>query len=129
MNFILIIGGLLGLTGIMFGSYAEHILKTTLSAAKFSLITTALHYQQLHAIIISIIGLFFFTSSASIITKPLLWSGWCFILGTVLFSFSIYLAVLLDARMITKLAPIGGTLLMLGWLLLVWLGFTGKFTP
>ena len=49
---------------------------------------------------------------------------WCFTIGIVLFSFSIYGLVLSDARgkklrFLGPLTPIGGLVLVIGWLLLL----------
>ena len=42
-------------------------------------------------------------------------SSFLFIIGTVLFSFSIYISIICNIQSAMKLAPIGGTILMLAW--------------
>lgn len=53
----------------------------------------------------------------------LVWGAWVIVFGTLLFAGSIYLHVMTGYQ-ITNMAPVGGTLMMLGWLLaalaLVW---------
>jgi uncharacterized membrane protein YgdD (TMEM256/DUF423 family) len=51
-------------------------------------------------------------------SRLLLWACWIIIIGLVMFSGSIYLHVI-TAYKVTNLAPMGGTLLMAGWLLAV----------
>ncbi|MGQ4004799.1 DUF423 domain-containing protein [Francisellaceae bacterium CB52] len=83
---------------------------------------TAIRYNQLYAIVISGIGLLMLNNGKlenSIIFKI---SGCFFILGTLLFSLGIYTSVLFDIPQILRLAPIGGTSLMLGWICLIVLG-------
>jgi uncharacterized membrane protein YgdD (TMEM256/DUF423 family) len=56
-------------------------------------------------------------------SRLLLWGAWALVLGTLLFAGSIYLHVITGYK-ITNMAPAGGVLMMLGWLLaaigLVW---------
>ncbi|MEC9122816.1 MAG: DUF423 domain-containing protein, partial [Verrucomicrobiota bacterium] len=51
--------------------------------------------------------------------RPLKWSAQTFLLGTILFSFGIYLWVLLDVQALRYLAPIGGIVTMIAWVLLL----------
>ena len=53
-------------------------------------------------------------------------NGWCLVAGTVVFSGSLYLLVLIDARWIGALTPFGGLLLIAGWLLLAWGVWSGE---
>ena len=112
---ILVIGSLLGFISVAFGAYAEHSLQKNITDAYFQSITTAIRYNQLYAIIISAIGL---ALLSNINNQLLKWTGYTFISGIILFSFSIYLGVLLNIHSFMKITPIGGTTLMLGWILL-----------
>ena len=49
-------------------------------------------------------------------TALLKWGAWIIVLGTLLFAGSIYLHVITGMK-ISNMAPAGGTLMMLGWLL------------
>ena len=42
-------------------------------------------------------------------------AGWCFLLGILLFSGSLYLLTLLGEPRLGMIAPIGGTLFIVGW--------------
>lgn len=68
-----------------------------------------------HAIVLLVIG---FNSNS--ISTP---TYWCFTMGIILFSFSIYGLVLSNAkgkkaRFLGPITPIGGLLLVVGWFLL-----------
>ena len=119
---IIATGAILGFISVAFGAYAEHGLKTNISTEQFDMLMTAIRYNQLYAIVISGIGLLMLNNGKlenSIIFKI---SGCFFILGTLLFSLGIYTSVLFDIPQILRLAPIGGTSLMLGWICLIVLG-------
>jgi len=79
---------------------------------------TAVRYNQVHALIISAIGLAQLNGGKLANISALKWSGLLFIIGTVLFSFSIYLSVSLNIPGLVNITPIGGVTIMAAWLLL-----------
>ena len=52
--------------------------------------------------------------------KVLVASGWLFIIGTVLFSGTLYMLSLSGLKWLGMIAPIGGLTLMTAWLCLAW---------
>lgn len=119
---ILAAGALLGLIAVAFGAYAEHALRPELTAHVAASLQTALRYNELHALVITAIGLFRLCPDAARVAPGLNWAAAGFIAGTLLFSFSIYLSVLLERPALTTAAPVGGSLLMAAWATLVWIG-------
>ncbi|AJI46535.1 DUF423 domain-containing protein [Francisella philomiragia] len=115
----LIIGAILGFISVAFGAYAEHGLKSQISAEHFEFIMTAIRYNQIYAIVISGIGIALLSSKSLSRCLTLKLSNLFFIVGTILFSFSIYISVVYNIPIILKLAPLGGTTLMIGWLMLI----------
>ncbi len=115
INYILLIGALLGITLVGAGAYVDHVLVHAIDVKTLSMIKTALHYHELYAVMISAIGLVCYLKNDAMLLKL---SAWTFIIGTMLFSFSIYLKALTGTIAWIKLTPIGGTLLMAGWGLL-----------
>ncbi|MED7787728.1 DUF423 domain-containing protein [Francisella sp. 19X1-34] len=115
----LAIGAILGFISVAFGAYAEHGLKTQISAEHFDFIMTALRYNQIYAIVISGIGIALLSSKQLGQSVLLKLSSFLFIIGTLLFSFSIYISIVFNLPSILKLAPIGGTTLMIAWVVLV----------
>ena len=118
----LIFGSLFGFSAIALGAYIEHGLQASLSVEQLHALSTALRYQQLHAVIICLLALA--KESHWRIAKylSLQIASWLFILGTLLFSGSIYLSTWFTQTQWVKLAPLGGSLLMLAWLVLSWAG-------
>ncbi|QWU99646.1 DUF423 domain-containing protein [Francisella salimarina] len=115
----LIIGTILGFISVAFGAYAEHGLKLQISAEHFDFVMTAVRYNQIYAIVISGIGIALLSSKSLSRCLALKLSNLFFIVGTILFSFSIYISVVYNIPIILKLAPLGGTTLMIGWLILI----------
>lgn len=122
MNIILTSGALFGLFSVAFGAYAEHGLKSKVEPAAFESLSIALRYNQIHAVALIAIGLVLLNPDLAEKFPLLSWSGAAFTVGILCFCFSIYGATLFNLHALTKLAPMGGITLMLGWLLLAIVG-------
>jgi uncharacterized membrane protein YgdD (TMEM256/DUF423 family) len=116
---ILIWGALLGFISVAFGAYAEHALRESVTDEHFRFLMTAVRYNQVHAVVIAAIGLVFLNGGKLANIPALRWSGVLFIIGTLLFSFSIYLSVSLDIPSLVNVTPVGGITIMAAWLLLL----------
>ena len=116
MSFILISGAILGFVSVSFGAYSEHGLKPIVSEEDFRFLMTAIRYNQVNSVIISAIGLFILVADKNKI-KLFKLSGQIFVIGTLLFSFSIYLSILLKMPNLQYLTPIGGMTLLGAWLM------------
>lgn len=112
----LVIAALLGFFSVGFGAYAEHGLKASVNSEQFEWLMTALRYNQLYAVLIAILGLILLFVRASFGRRWLQLNVGLFIIGTVLFCFSIYGAVLFDQPSWVRITPLGGALLMIAWL-------------
>ena len=119
---ILIIGALLGFFSVAFGAYSEHGLRPKVSDEEFRMLMTAIRYNQVHALIISALGLIILPSSFLNI-HLFRRSGFLFIVGTILFSFSIYTSVGLQIPSLLYLTPVGGITLMISWLSLAYAAY------
>ncbi|MTI07806.1 DUF423 domain-containing protein [Roseibium denhamense] len=109
------LGAFLGFFSVAFGAYAEHGLRPVITEEHFRYLMTAIRYNQVNAGVTTAIGLTLLSGVGAAKPPALQWSGWLFILGTLLFSFSIYLSVVLDIRELTYLTPVGGVTLMAAW--------------
>ena len=116
---ILILGALLGFISVAFGAYAEHGLREAVTEEHFRFLMTAIRYNQVHAVVISAIGLVLLNGGTLSDVPALKWSGLLFIIGTVLFSVSIYLSVSLDIPSLVNITPVGGMTIMAAWLVLM----------
>ncbi len=120
---LLSLGSILGFISVAFGAYAEHGLRSRISEHSFNQIMTALKYNQIYAVVIIILGLFLLTNSSSKLYRMINISGWLFFSGVILFSFSIYFANIFNLDQLVKVAPFGGTTLLIAWLSLAYTGF------
>ncbi len=116
-KFFLQTGSLLGAIGVMVGAFGAHALKTMLTeTGRLETFETAVRYQFYHAIALILVGLL----AKHISAKTLTFSGYCFLAGTLIFSGSLYLICFTGINVFGAVAPIGGTMLVAGWLLMFW---------
>jgi uncharacterized membrane protein YgdD (TMEM256/DUF423 family) len=112
----LIWAGLLGATGVLLGAFGAHAMHGLLTAAGMSEVwETAVRYQLLHAV--ALLGLAAWMRAGN--SVPVGRAGWaasCWIVGTLLFSCSLYLLALGWPRWMGAITPIGGALLIAGWI-------------
>ena len=116
-----VIASLFGLTGVAFGAFGAHALKSTISSEMLSIFETGVRYQMYNAF-----GLFVVSWSLQAReSRTFEIAGWLFIAGVILFSGSLYILAVSGIRTFGMVTPLGGLSLLAGWLLLV-LGFSGK---
>jgi uncharacterized membrane protein YgdD (TMEM256/DUF423 family) len=106
------------LTAVILGAFGAHALKEILSPEKLLSFETGVRYQFYHGLAITILSIL----PREIFNKTnfylLLW-------GTILFSVSIYLLALNSywkiayLKFLGPITPIGGTILILGWTLIL----------
>jgi uncharacterized membrane protein YgdD (TMEM256/DUF423 family) len=96
------------------GAFGAHALRTRLSAEYLAVFETAARYQMYHAL-----GLLAVAWAVSRWPGGMAqWAGWLFVLGTVLFSGSLYALALTGTRWLGAVTPLGGVAFLLGWLCL-----------
>ncbi len=121
---ILFFGALLGFVSVVFGAFAAHGLNEVVSEASLKSLALAINYNQINAVIISAIGLAKIVNPNAVYMPLLNWSASLFIIGTGLFSFSIYLSVVFESPGLNSLTPLGGMLIIAAWLLTAYVGFS-----
>ena len=116
---ILIAGALLGLVGIILGAFAAHGLKPRIGIESLQTFETGVKYQIYSAFFLLFLGIL------PVISAKM--KNICFYLttvGVVLFSGSIYLLATnsltsFDFTVIALTTPVGGTLLISAWIMLL----------
>lgn len=114
---ILFTAGILGMTAIVFGAFGAHALKAVLTQDQLNTFETGVKYQMYHSLFLVFLGM------NQTITEKIKKQIFLLIaLGTLLFSFSIYLLATMTISQINFkpigiVTPIGGLLLILGWML------------
>ncbi len=108
------IGAVSGAIAVALGAFGAHALRNSLTPEQLSVWETAVHYQFLHALALVLFGL-------SLQVKPRrCLGGWFFVAGSALFSGSLYGLTLGGPRWLGPITPLGGTLLILGWIAFAW---------
>lgn len=116
----LIFGSIFGLTAVILGAFGAHLIKKKLNLDQLQSFETGVKYQMYHAIVLLVLG--FQLSSEIAIDNYIIHS---FVIGIVLFSFSIYGLVISSAnnkklRFLGPMTPLGGLFLIVGWGLLLY---------
>lgn len=107
-------GALLGGLAVALGAFAAHAMKQQhYDDAALQTFDTGVRYQMFHAL--ALLGCAALQRSGHRTGGAAL----CFVLGTLLFSGSLYGLVLLQAKWLGPVTPIGGVLFLLGWLSLL----------
>lgn len=119
-QFTLLFASILGCLAVIFGAFGAHALKKILSEEQLKSFETGVKYQMYHALVLLLIGFNFKLETTS--EKYMVYS---FILGVLLFSFSIYGLVISSAknkklRFLGPVTPLGGLFLIIGWVLLAY---------
>jgi uncharacterized membrane protein YgdD (TMEM256/DUF423 family) len=109
-------GGLFGGLGVVLGAFAAHTLKGRLTPELLGTFETGVKYQTYHALALLIVALVPARRYASTLLTV---SGWFFVLGTFLFSGSLYLLTLSGTGWFGAITPVGGMALIIGWFCLV----------
>ena len=108
------LGSVLGGLSVVLGAFASHTLRTKIAPDQLAVMETAVRYQMYHAL--ALLGVGF--ASIKVDSVILKLSGICFVAGTLLFSGSLYLITLFGQKWAGPVTPVGGSLLLIGWVLL-----------
>lgn len=117
---IFLTGIIFGISAVVLGAFGAHGLEKLLDDSSLSTFETGVNYQMYHALFLLILA------NASQLPEKSKKSVYHFILaGVLLFSFSIYFLATnsltsFDFKVIGYITPIGGMLLISGWLLLAY---------
>lgn len=119
----LLVGSVLGMLAVALGAFGAHRLKSLLEGQglagheldrQLAPWNTAAQYQMFHALALLAIGLL----AARRCGLAIHLAGTAMTLGTLIFSGCLYALVLSGQKMLGWIVPIGGTLLIVGWVCL-----------
>lgn len=108
--------------GVAVGAFGAHGLKGHLSAEMLAIFEVGVRYQMYHAFALIATCWAQEKWPGSVVVA----SGWLFMIGTVLFSGSLYLLSLTGLRWFGAITPIGGLSFLAGWLCLAWVCWRGQ---
>ncbi|MCC2546703.1 DUF423 domain-containing protein [Hymenobacter sp. BT175] len=111
---IIQLAALLGGLGVGIGAFGAHGLRKMLEASgRFETFETAVRYQFYHALALLAIGILYLLRPE---LRTLGGAAWCWLGGVLLFSGSLYLLCFTGITKLGAVAPIGGLLLIGGWI-------------
>lgn len=112
----MIIGASFGALGVMIGAFGAHGLKELLlSNGRLDVFETAVKYQFYHAFALLIAG----GLAGKVQDSWMRRSVYAFASGIVIFSGSLYVLAITNVGWLGAITPIGGMLLIVGWLCMI----------
>ncbi|MCY2959903.1 MAG: DUF423 domain-containing protein [Planctomycetota bacterium] len=106
------IGALSAALAVVCGAFGAHGLKERVSPEDLAIWQTGVLYHLIHAPALVLYGMFSRGGKQA--------AGWCFLAGTAIFSGTLYGMTLGGPRWLGAITPIGGVLLIAGWLAFAW---------
>ena len=104
------ISAVFGFLAVALGAFGAHGLKTVLEAnAQMANWNTAAHYHLVHAVALVALALH---------GSRRVWTWRLWFAGTLVFSGTLYVLALTNLKWLGAITPIGGVLLLAGWLAL-----------
>ena len=110
----LLLGSFFALLTVVVGAFGAHALKEQLSEYGKSIYEKGVFYQMFHSLSILLIAIV--NQYVEVVDYSL--SIWCFTVGIILFSGSLYILALTQIKWLGAITPIGGVMFILGWFLL-----------
>lgn len=111
----LILAAILGALSVGIGAFGAHSLEATLTAnGRLETYETAVKYQFYHALAIFLLGILMINLNSSYFG----YAVWSFLIGTIIFSGSLYVLSITNITWLGAITPIGGLAFILGWIFL-----------
>jgi uncharacterized membrane protein YgdD (TMEM256/DUF423 family) len=105
----LLLGATSAAIAVAAGAFGAHALRARVAPELLAVFETGARYQMYHALALVALGVSPLTGRLVETTR------WCFLLGTLLFSGSLYLLVLTGTRWWGAVTPLGGVAFIVGW--------------
>lgn len=106
-----LLGTILALIGVAAGAFGAHGLRGRLDAEMMAIFEVGVRYQMYHALAL-LATAWAYTRWPGTLAMV---GGWLFLVGTVLFSGSLYLLSLTGSRWLGAITPLGGVAFLVGW--------------
>lgn len=116
VRLFLMIAAISGFFAVVIGAFAAHGLKKILAPEAIEVVKTGVQYQMYHALALLLVALWLNHKPA---VSGLKAGGLAFILGSLLFSGSLYALALGAPQWLGPVTPLGGLCFLIGWLFLL----------
>ncbi len=110
----LVVGSVSGFLSVAAGAFGAHALRRRVPPDLLSVWETGARYQMVHALAIVAVGLLASRSPSGAANA----AAWAFVVGTIVFSGSLYALAWTGLRGLGAVTPIGGLAFLAGWALL-----------
>lgn len=98
------------------GAFGAHALKSRLAPELLATFEVGVRYHVYHGLALIAVSILAARHGSAAVS----FAGFAFVLGTALFSGSLYLLALTGLRWLGAITPIGGVFFLAGWLALAW---------
>lgn len=119
MNWI-VLGAIGGALSVIAGAFGAHALAARLEPRELQLWETAARYLMYGSLAMILVGLFGSPGARRVDA-----AGWCLLAGSAIFSGTVFGLALGGPRWLGAITPIGGTLLIVGFLIFAWAAARG----
>jgi uncharacterized membrane protein YgdD (TMEM256/DUF423 family) len=107
----LLVGAIAGFLGVGLGAFGAHGLRGRLSPEMLAVFETGVRYHMYHALALLLTSLVMARMSGWLVVT----AGWCFTVGILLFSGSLYLLAVTGVTILGAITPLGGLAFLAGW--------------
>lgn len=112
----LITGAFMGAFSVIVGAFGAHALKAILQdSGRIETFETAVKYQFYHALALILLGILMFQLKNQLFN----YAGYSFIVGTIIFSGSLYILCMTGITKFGMITPVGGLVMIAGWIFLM----------
>jgi uncharacterized membrane protein YgdD (TMEM256/DUF423 family) len=113
---ILVLASFFGLIAVAFGAFGAHGLKKLISPEYISMWEKGVQYQFYHALALIVCAIYLKTEDSKLILN----AAYCFVLGILFFSGSLYLLATRELTgiptvILGPITPVGGFFFIAGW--------------
>lgn len=115
MKIFVVLGSLSAFLGVGLGAFGAHGLKSRVAPEMLVVWQTGVQYHLIHALALLLVGILCHLVPNDSLLRS---AGWALVIGTLLFSGSLYVMVLTGFRSLGMITPLGGIAFLIGWLLL-----------
>ena len=113
---LIALGAISAFLGVALGAFGAHGLRKRLSADMLAVFEIGVRYQLYHALALLGAG----AAAARLAPDALAAAGVLFVIGTLVFSGSLYVLALSGRKWLGAVTPLGGLALLVGWASLAW---------
>ncbi len=114
-KYVLMIAAISGFLAVTLGAFGAHGLKGRVEEDLLTVYHTGVEYHFYHTMALLAVGVLLLQFTQS---NLLIWSGWLFLFGIVVFSGSLYVMTFTGLRWLGAITPIGGVGFLVAWVLL-----------